>query len=132
MPSARPTAATGTFTQKIVRQPSPNTSASTSSPPASGPATEASPSTAPYAPNAFARATGAKDDRMMPNTCGTIRPPASPWATRVATSTAGFGASAHAAEAIANAARPIRKMRRRPNWSPIRPPVISPAPSARV
>ncbi|MEU4516271.1 hypothetical protein AB0G05_42840 [Nonomuraea wenchangensis] len=39
--------ATGTFTQKIARRPSPNRSASTRTPPSSGPATEATPSTAP-------------------------------------------------------------------------------------
>lgn len=46
-PRTSATAETGTLIQKMVRQPKPNRSASTSSPPSSGPATEARPWTAP-------------------------------------------------------------------------------------
>ncbi|GAA2822191.1 hypothetical protein GCM10020220_008320 [Nonomuraea rubra] len=46
-PAASAATAIGTLTQKIARHPRPNRSASTSSPPSNGPATEARPSTAP-------------------------------------------------------------------------------------
>ncbi len=56
---------------------------------------------------------------------GAISAAPTPCATRAATSTAGSGASAHAAEVTTNTAMPTANTRRRPNWSPSRPPVTS-------
>ena len=56
---------------------------------------------------------------------GAISAAPTPWTTRAATSTAGSGASAHAAEVATKIAIPRANTRRRPNWSPRRPPVTS-------
>src|SRR6516165_5971366 len=60
-------------------------------------------------------------DKML----GAISAAPTPCATRAATSTAGSGARAHAAEVATKIAIPRENTRRRPNWSPRRPPVTS-------
>ena len=56
---------------------------------------------------------------------GAISAAPTPCTTRAATSAAGSGASAHAAEVATKIAIPRENIRRRPNWSPRRPPVTS-------
>ncbi len=68
----------------------------------------------------------------MPKTWGIIKLPVNPCATRAAIKKAGLVASAHNNEAKVNPISPIKKARLRPNWSPIRPPVINPAANASV
>ena len=58
----------------------------------------------------------------MARLAGAMSAPPTPWTTRAATSRPVPGAKPQAAEASANQIVPIRKMRRRPNWSPSEPP----------
>ena len=56
---------------------------------------------------------------------GAISAAPTPCSIRAATSTAGSGARAQAAEVRTNTVMPMANIRRRPNWSPSRPPVTS-------
>ena len=58
--------------------------------------------------------------------------PRAPCAARAAMSSPALPAAAHSAEAATNPAIPISSIRRRPNRSPSRPPVSSPAAMARA
>ncbi|GAA3508566.1 hypothetical protein GCM10022416_62760 [Actinomadura keratinilytica] len=124
-PAASTAAPIGTFTRNTARQPRPNRSASTSSPPAIWPTTTPPPITAAYRPSARARAAPVKFRWIMLITCGVSIAALAPWANRNATSRPVDGATPHASEAAVNAARPTRNMRRGPARSPSRAPVIS-------
>jgi hypothetical protein len=63
--------------------------------------------------------------RMVASTCGAMIAAAMPCTIREITSMCPLVAKPHSAEATTNAAIPVMNMRRRPNRSPRRPPVIS-------
>ena len=71
---------------------------------------------------ARARSSGRNEAWMMARLAGAMRAPPTPWTTRAATSTPLLGARPQAAEDNANQIAPMRKMRRRPKWSPSEPP----------
>jgi hypothetical protein len=68
---------------------------------------------------------------MIASTCGLSMAAATPWTRREATSVVGVAASPQAAEASVKSARPSENIRRRPNWSPSRPAVMSRVPNVR-
>ena len=59
---------------------------------------------------------------MMARLPGVNSAPPTPWTTRATTSSPALGAKPQAAEATANQAMPMEKMRRRPKRSPSEPP----------
>jgi hypothetical protein len=120
------------LTRKIIRQPVPNRSASTSTPDSTGPSTAARPITGPKAANALAISSGGKQALIMASPCGIITAPNPPCSTRNAIIEAGSHASPHSSEATVNPAAPITNIRRRPIRSPRRPLTTSPTASARV
>jgi hypothetical protein len=108
-----------------MRQPSPATSASTSTPPRIWPSAAATPPLAPNRPIARARLSPVRVAAMVAITCGIISAAAAPCATRAASSSPMFGASAHSSEVSVNRAIPAMNSRRRPNASPSRPPTTT-------
>jgi hypothetical protein len=86
--------------------------------------------TGPKTANTRGSSSAGKVSRRMPNPWGSISAPSSPWSSRKAISVPLVGATAHSTEETVNPATPARKVRRRPNRSPSRPPVISPTESA--
>ena len=116
--SAAATVPTGTFTQKIQRQPGPSTSA----PPTSGPSAMLRPTTAAQTPIARARSAGfGKTLTMMDIATGLSIDPPTAWTIRNATNQPRLGAKPQASEADVNATSPTRKTRRRPSRSPSDP-----------
>ncbi|WXK67792.1 hypothetical protein WBK31_15300 [Nonomuraea sp. N2-4H] len=99
--------ATGTVTRKTGRQPNP-----ASSPPASGPASDAMPMVAPYRPMARARPRSGTATWMIDRTCGATRPLPAPCTSRAATSQAGPGAAAQASDPMRKIAVPMANSRR--------------------
>ena len=92
----------------------------TISPPAIGPAIEATTPTALQIPNARPRRPAAKIVAMIGSACGVRSAPPAPWTTRAAMSCSGFWASPQAADARVNVATPATNAVRGPNRSPIR------------
>ena len=90
---------------------------STSSPPISGPAANASPIVAPQAPIARRRSAPWKASARIASELGNTTAAPSPWTIRAAISVPALGASAHSPEASENIASPIRNSRRRPKRS---------------
>ena len=107
-------AASGRLTRKISRQPVSNRSASTSTPPITGPSTALSPITGPNSANALPTSSGPKAERMIPKPCGIMIAAQAPWSSRAAISAPEVGARPHSSEAIAKPATPSRNIRRRP------------------
>ena len=104
--------ASGTMlTPKIHRQPT----ASTNTPPSSGPITNAVPVHAVHVP--MARACAAPENRalIIASELGTRNAAPTPCRQRAATSTQPLGASAHSSEATPKTTRPIRSTDSRPN-----------------
>ncbi|OIQ63332.1 hypothetical protein GALL_551270 [mine drainage metagenome] len=95
---------TGRLIQKIARQPS----ASTSSPPSVGPATNATPDIPAHRPMARARRRAStKACRRMASELGSSAAAPTPCATRAALSQVRFGERAHSSEASTNTTRPM-------------------------
>ena len=111
----------GTFSQKIHGQAMPCATA----PPTTGPAATASPVTLVKMPIAQARRCGGNPADSSANASGRTSAPPAPWAALAAISAPALGASAHAADAAVNKARPTTSMRRRPSRSPSAAPVSS-------
>ena len=114
---AAPTSAatpSGTLMRKIVRQPAPRMSRSTSAPPSTGPSTALSPITGPNRPNALPISSGGKTWRMIPKPCGIRSAANRPWTRRAAISVPVVGASPHSTDEAVKPATPIRNRRRRP------------------
>ncbi len=98
----------GTLMANTGRQPVPNRSAFTTTPPRTRPATAPAESTAAYADSARARAGPAKVSWMMLNTCGTSTAAPAPWTSRKAIRAWLSGASAQASEAAVKTSTPAR------------------------
>ncbi len=105
-PSATPS-------QKIACQPK----LSTSSPPTSGPAANASPMTAPHVPIARARAEPSNSCTSSASEAGKSIAAPSPCSARAAISSPDDHASAHSADAVLNTISPSTNSRLRPNRS---------------
>ena len=104
--------ASGTmFTPKIHRQ----FSASTSTPPSSGPTTKAVPVHAVQVPMARACAAPVNRALSIASELGTRNAAPAPCRQRAATSTQPLGASAHSSEDSAKTTSPIRNIDNRPN-----------------
>jgi len=101
-------------------------------PPSNGPEIPARPITGPIVPRAFGSSGPSKLDLINPIVCGMINAAATPCTTRAPISTPDCVARAHAVDAVTKPVTPIRNIRRRPNTSPSRPPVISRAANGRV
>ena len=97
-------------------------SASTSHPPANGPAAVDTADHAAHCPIAAPRSSPANAMSSIARLFGTSNAPAAPCTTRSATRGISPGASAHPAEAIAKATHPIANTRARPKRSPSAPP----------
>ena len=95
--SASPMAArqSGTFIQKMSRQPSVGPPSAMSRPPSVGPNAVATPIVAPNSPNARARSLPWNSSWAMPSTCGIWMPAATPCSSRPTSSTVAVGARAH-------------------------------------
>src|SRR5829696_4397513 len=102
-----------TLAANTARQPKP----STSRPPISGPAANASPIVAPQAPIARRRAGPWNASARIASEAGNTTAAAMPWIRRAAISAPADGASAHSAEAALNRPRPPRNSFRRPKRS---------------
>ena len=87
-------------------------------PPRIGPSTPPRPVTPPQMPIARPRDSGGKASLIMVSVSGRMSAADAPCAARAATSAPMLVASAAATEERANPARPIVKIRRRPNRSP--------------
>jgi hypothetical protein len=111
----------GMLTRKIGRQSRPQMSAPISTPPVSGPATEARPAVRPNSEKAKPRSCGGNITCAIASTCGIIMAPASPCSTRAAISVPMSGARPHRAEKSVNSTTPARKTFLRPIVSPSRP-----------
>jgi len=98
----------GTLMANTGRQPVPNRSAFTTTPPRTRPATAPADSTAAYADSARARAGPVKVSWMMLKTCGTSTAAPAPWTSRKAISAWLSGASAQASEAAVKTSTPAR------------------------
>lgn len=131
-PTARAKIPSGRLIRNSARQSVPSRSALSSTPATIGPATVDRPMTGPSAAKALLICAGGKRSRISPKACGVISAAARPCSTRAAISDPADGASAHAADASTNPARPVISIRLRPNMSPSRPPAIRPAAMARV
>ena len=107
----------GTLTKKIHAQPI----ASTSTPPASGPTSVATPAVAPHTLIATPRRSDGKIRVMTDSVCGLITAAPMPWATRAAISIAMVPDRPHQSEAAVKTARPTRYRFFGPNRSPSRP-----------
>ena len=116
----------GTLTQKIQCQFRPWVTA----PPISGPLATASPATPPQMPTTAPRRSMGKAEVSSVRPRGMMMPAPIPSTVRKAIRVPTFGASAQAAEAAVNTARPIRYIRRRPIRSPRAAAVMMVAPNA--
>ena len=125
--STAPTTPTGTLTRKMARHPSPATSALTSSPPSTWPPMPPRPDATAYHAIARGRARGGTVAVISPRTCGSIAAAVRPCSSRNAISCPGVEASPHSSDAAVKDDIPMTYMRRWPNMSPRRPPVINPA-----
>lgn len=81
---------------------------------------------APKADMALARSAGGNMVLMSASICGTMAAAVAPCSTRNPTRAQAFQASPHSSEARVKAIMPMTNMRRCPNRSPRRPPVIRP------
>ena len=104
---------------KIACQPN----ASTSSPPTSGPAANASPMTAPQMPIARRRWSPSNSCASSPSELGKTIAAPRPWTARAAISAPDDGANAHTAEAALNRHSPNTNTRLRPKRSASEPAV---------
>ena len=111
----------GTFSQKIHSQAAPCAIA----PPTTGPPRTARPVMPEKAPMARPRDSDGKFALSSASAIGMMAAAPAPWTARAAIREPTSGASAHAAEAATNSARPPANTRRRPRRSPIAAPVIS-------
>jgi hypothetical protein len=113
---------TGTFSQKIDRQPT----ASTNAPPSSGPRAMDRPITPPHTPIAFARsARSVKTFVMIDMATGlSIEPPTACRARNVMSHPV-VGARLHSSDPAPNRTRPVWNVRRLPIRSPVEPPSMS-------
>ncbi len=107
-------AAIGTLTKKIVRQCQPNTLASVSTAPSSGPARPPMGKVMPKNPIALPCSAAGNSERMKDSTWGTISPANTPWSTRAVSSTAMSGASPARSELAPNPAVPSTNSARWP------------------
>ena len=119
----------GTFIQKIQRQPSCAPPRAIMRPPRVGPNAVAMPIVAPNRPNARPRSLPVKICWIVPITCGIWMPAASPCTSRPMISTSIVGASAHTIEVIVNRLRPTMNRVFRERWSPSRPNGTSASPN---
>ena len=105
------------MTKKIQAQPI----ASTSTPPASGPTSVATPAVAPHTLIATPRRSDGKMRVISDSVCGLIIAAPMPWATRAVINMAMVPDSPHHSEAAVKMARPTRYRFFGPNRSPSRP-----------
>ena len=113
---------TGMFTQNTPRQ----STASTSTPPSTGPIAMLSPNTPPHTPIARARSAGSvKVLVMIDIATGLSIDPPTACSIRNATSQPSPGATLHSSEPSVNTASPAWKVRRRPTRSAVEPDSIS-------
>ena len=103
---------------------------SVSSPPIGGPSAAATEPTAPQAAIAGAHRWGGKAASSSPSAAGIMAAAAAPCTARAAISAPADGATAHQADATANAAVAVRYTRRRPSRSAARPNTTSSAANA--
>ena len=113
------------LTPKIHRQ----FSASTNTPPSTGPTTKAVPVHAVQVPIARAWAVPVKRALIIASELGTRNAAPTPCRQRAATSTQPVGATAHNSEDTAKTVRPARSTLSRPNWSEMAPATRIRAPS---
>ena len=102
--SASPMTPTGTLTKKIHCHPS----RSTSTPPASGPTSVATPAVAPHTLIATPRRSAGKIRVMVDSVCGVSRAAPMPCTTRAAISISMLPARPHHSDAAVNTVRPSR------------------------
>ena len=107
----------GTLTKKIHCQPS----RSTSTPPASGPTSVATPAVAPHTLIATPRRSAGKIRVIADSVCGVSRAAPTPCTTRAAISISMLSASPHHSDAAVNTVRPTRYRFFGPYRSPRRP-----------
>jgi hypothetical protein len=115
--SPRPMIPIGTWTKKIHCQPS----RSTSTPPASGPTSVATPAVAPHRLIATPRRSGGKIRVMVDSVCGVSSAAPMPCTTRAAMSVSILAARPHHNDAAVNTVNPTRYRFFGPNRSPRRP-----------
>ena len=127
-PSVTSATPIGTLTQNTHGQAIPCTIA----PPITGPKPTATPVIAPQAPTTAPRRWAGNASVINTRLSGVAIPPPAPCTARAAIKAATLGASAHAAEAAVNTAKPARNTRRRPNLSPSAVPVKISAAKARL
>ncbi len=120
--SASAASPTGTFTQKIERQPTDSTSA----PPSTGPSAMLRPTVAPHTPIACARSRGSVNTlRMIDIATGLSIEPPTACIIRKATSAPSDDATLHSSEPSVNSTSPSEKTRRLPSRSAVEPDSIS-------
>ena len=107
----------GAPSTKLVANTPRHPTVSTSSPPISGPAANASPIVAPQAPIARRRSAPWKASARIASELGNTTAAPSPCRIRAAISVLAPGARAHSSDAAENIVRPIRNSRRRPKRS---------------
>jgi hypothetical protein len=115
--NANPTMPTGTLTKKIHCHPK----WSTSTPPASGPTSVATPAVAPHTLIATPRRSGGKIRVIVDSVCGVSRAAPMPCTTRAAISIPMLPARPHHSDAAVNTVRPSKYRFFGPNRSPSRP-----------
>ena len=120
--TARPT---GTLTKKIERHWLPRTSADTSTPPRTWPATAPIDSAIAYSPIARARCAPSKVSWMAVSVWGNMSAAPAPCNPRAAIRAIGPGARPQSSEALVKAPTPSRNTRRYPWICPSRAPVMS-------
>src|ERR1700728_804866 len=128
-PSRAPATAatpTGTFTQNTQCQDSPWVTA----PPISGPTATPRPEIPPQMPMMAPRRSAGKAEVRIVRLSGVMNAAPSPCTARAVISSPTSGASAQAADAVVNTARPAVYTRRRPSRSPSAAAVMMPAPNA--
>ena len=103
----------GTFIQKIRRQPSAAPPTRISSPPIVGPNAVAMPIVAPKSPNARPRSLPWNSCWMSPSTCGIWMPAATPCSSRAIISMSGLTATAQTRLVTVNSDRPTMNSARR-------------------
>ena len=111
----------GTFIQKIRRQPSDGPPIRISRPPIVGPKAVAMPIVAPNSPNARPRSLPWNSCWMRPSTCGIWMPAATPCRSRPIMSISGLIARAQSRLVTVNSESPTMNSARRDRWSPSRP-----------
>ena len=105
--------------------------ASVSTPPASRPIEPPADATKPKTPIALACSRGSGNIvTIMPRMTAEVSAPPTPWMKRAPISTPWLGATAQITDAAVNTASPVRKTRRWPIRSPIRPDSSSSPPKA--